>query len=247
MTTTKTREVYEFIMNHAEKNTTTTYQEIALACALTAAGNQMGAVLSPILSNIFLFCHLHDLPFLTSIVVRKSGNEQGLPGVGFWKLLSYVNNSSLYFDVANGSRARKSALTDQLQTEVWSAFSGKPTMNLDYSLLDIADAEDHVLPNMVAERMGKQVNRQPSPAIVEYNETASLSHDEVEIALEQMRKKIAKEFGVTLVQDVNGVEGPAGARYLTLRFGDFTVSTTINQISSYTADVAHNASLNEDK
>lgn len=38
--------------------------------------------------------------------------------------------------------------------------------------------------------------------------------------LEDMRKDLAKSFGVTLQEDESGKWGPIGARYLTLRLTD---------------------------
>jgi len=62
-----------------------------------------------------------------------------------------------------------------------------------------------------------------------------------------MHRRIANEFGVTLTHDTSGAWGELGKRYLTLRFGDYTVGCTINSVTSYQADVEHNASINEDK
>lgn len=249
MTISKTREVFHFIVGKAETKTITTYQEIALACDLPSSGNRMGAVLSPILSSIFLFSYLHDLPFLTSIVVRKSGNEMGLPGVGFWKLLESVSTSALHQNLDRCSRARKDVLTKGFHEEVFhvaqrGAFNTETGAKLDYSLLEIADQEEGVLEGMVQDKLGKLPKAKPAGPNYE---PASLEHQQVEGILEEMRKKIAKDFGVTVVQDCNGAHGQAGGRYMTLRFGDNEVSFTINTITSHRADVEYNSWLNEDK
>ena len=245
--TSKTRQVYNFIVNAAQQHgRTVTYQEIAQGCDLPAIGNNMSAKISPILANIFMFCMIHHLPYLTSIVVRKSGNEAGLPGSGFWKLLERVRSEAMYDAIGSGSRARKWSVTNTMQADVWRSADDFLKVNLDMSLLDIAEEEPDHLSLMVNEMIGAEVLRKPIGHAVEL-ETASLTAAETDAALEQMRQKLAQNFGVTLVQDHNGAGGPAGARYLCLRFGDFTVSTTITQVSSYTADTQHDAWMREDK
>lgn len=245
--TSKTRQVYNFIVDVAQHHgQTVTYQEIAQGCDLPAIGNNMSAKISPILANIFMFCMIHHLPYLTSIVVRKSGNEAGLPGSGFWKLLERVRSEAMYDAIGSGSRARKWSVTNTMQSDVWRSADDFLKVNLDMSLLDIAEEEPDHLSLMVNEMIGAEVLRKPIGHAVEL-ETASLTAAETDAALEQMRQKLAQNFGVTLVQDHNGAGGPAGARYLCLRFGDFTVSTTITQVSSYTADAQHDAWMREDK
>lgn len=245
-TPNQTRQVYDYITACAEKGTTSTYQEIAIACGIVSSGNRMGAVLSPILSNIFLFCLLHEMPYLTSIVVRKSGNEQGLPGGGFWKLLERTNDSAMYDAIFTGSRARKQTVTKGFQTEVFGMFRGGYKGNLDLALLDIADEESDHLALMWNQKAGKaELLRKP---VDHGGETAWLTAEQTDNILEQMREKIAREFGVTLQQDHNGAGGgDAGSRYLTLRFGDFTVSTKILSVASHKADVDLNLFLNEEK
>lgn len=248
MAYTKTQEVYRYIVNVAQQHgQTVTYQDIARACNLPDIGNNMSAKISPILANIFLFCMIHHLPYLTSIVVRKSGNEAGLPGSGFWKLLERVRSEAMYDAIGSGSRARKWSVTNNMQADVWRGAGEFLKIGLDMSLLDIAEEEPDHLSLMVNEMIGAEVLRKPVTPILQGLETASLSAAETDAALEQMRQKLAQNFGVTLVQDHNGSGGPAGARYLCLRFGDFTVSTTITQVSSYKADTAHDAWMREDK
>ena len=242
----QTRQVYDFINACAQRGVTSTYQEIAIACGIVSSGNRMGAVLSPILSNIFLFCLLNDMPYLTSIVVRKSGNEQGLPGAGFWKLLERTNDSAMYDAIFTGSRARKQTVTKELQNEVFRLFHGGLKGNITLELLDIADEEPDHLGLVWNQRAGK-ANLLRAP-VDHGGETAWLTAEQTDNILEQMRTKIAREFGVTLQQDHNGAgNGDAGSRYLTLRFGDFTVSTKILSVASHKADVDLNLFMNEDK
>lgn len=80
--------IFGILVSHAINRETTNYESLAAAVGrnLPTSGSQLGQVLSPILSNIFRWCEAHNLPYLTSIVVRKSGAQQGIPGAGFWEL-----------------------------------------------------------------------------------------------------------------------------------------------------------------
>jgi hypothetical protein len=246
-----TMNVFNFLVSKAEEGVTTTYKEVAEACSLPTTGNQLGATLSPLLSNIFLFCELHSLVKLTSIVVRKTGTEQGIPGLGFWKLLERVGpNMVMLQGIASGSVARKRAQAAQYQREVFRlAVNLKSVIadsNYDFWLLDNAENEPELLENLVLEQQGREIVKK-KPAAPEEPESALLDQDEVETALAEMHRRIANEFGVTLTHDTSGAWGELGKRYLTLRFGDYTVGCTINSVTSYKADVEHNASINEDK
>ena len=79
-----------FIIEKAMQKQTTTYQEIAIKFGLPDSGNQMGVVLSPVLRDIFFWSTNNDMPPLTAIVVRKSGQDKGQPGEGFWACLKHV-------------------------------------------------------------------------------------------------------------------------------------------------------------
>ena len=67
---------------------------------------------------------------------------------------------------------------------------------------------------------------------------AQLLREQVETHLEQVRTKLAKEFGVTVTEDTSGAWGPIGARYVTLRHNDMEVFMLIQNISSWKADKA---------
>jgi len=244
--------VFHYLSDLAVKGETTTYQDMAIALNLPAQGNNMSKVLSPILYNVFMFCVLQKLPHLTSIVVRKSGNEQGLPGMGFWKVIERTQGGAIYHEIAAGSKARKTALSNRFKQEVFTNW-GDPLFlqltlpTLDYPMLDMAEQEEEgFLENLWFERQGAKLERLKPTSRADH-ETATLSYEQTNAILEEMRQKIAKEFGVTLQDDPNGAWGQAGQRYLTLRFGDSEVSMTINTVASHKADAEHNAFLNEDK
>lgn len=247
----KTLEVFNHIVAAARKGETSTYQGLALACGLPSSGNQMSAIVSPILSNIFIFCLLHEVPYLTSIVVRKSGNEEGLPGAGFWKLLERCRPCAMYDGIGSGSRVRKQSVTNFMHGEVFAKVHMFES-NLDMDLLNIADEEPDHLASMWNEKVdalaGRPRKRPVVPVLGFVDERAYLTAQETDNIIEQMRTKIAREFGVTITQDHNGAgNGDAGSRYMTLRFGDCTVSTKILSVESHEANAEHNAFLQEDK
>lgn len=90
-----TQAITLFLIKKAQQRQTVTYQEIALEFGLPSEGNHMGRVLTPILADIFHWSlKLVDANngdptpiMLTAIVVRKSGQDKGAPGVGFWWIL----------------------------------------------------------------------------------------------------------------------------------------------------------------
>lgn len=75
-------------------------------------------------------------------------------------------------------------------------------------------------------------------------EIECLERKEVNSALEYMRTMLAKQFGVTLTEDVNGAWGPMGTHRVTLRFTDpkqkdlgmICVTMAVEELSSSTVD-----------
>lgn len=253
--------VFDFLVVKATAGQTTTYQEIALTCDLPNQGNHMSRVLSEILGNIFRWCVIKDLPHLTSIVVRKSGSEQGLPGKGFWQFVQHVaalgfGDPSEIASVYNAPRYKKAnwagayqAAVFQLKLEDWLK-AKKDNFMLERCDDDQTNLEDTMLTKLGIEpgkaNPVKEVKEVRAHEPADYT-PASLSHEQVDAALEQMRKRMASVFGVTLVQDHNGAWGMAGARHVTLRFGDFNVSLQVTQVTSHTADAQQAAWEREDK
>jgi len=74
----------------AMERRTTTYEELAGLVGIPNRGNQMAKTIGGLLTHIFHFCIEKNWPHLTSLVVRKSGTNAGLPGSGFWNLLEEV-------------------------------------------------------------------------------------------------------------------------------------------------------------
>lgn len=112
-----TKAVKSFLVAKACMGKTTTYEEIALALGLPSSGNALGATLSPILGEIFAESYVAAEPYLTAIVVRKSGQDQGLPGAGFWALfLKGMGGTEM-------SRSTKREVTEQLQRSVFQQYA----------------------------------------------------------------------------------------------------------------------------
>ena len=105
-------QIYQHLLSLAWQSRTTTYEEIALQFGLPSKGNQLGQTLSPILGRIFSFCESKKQPYLTSLVVRKSGPDKGIPGAGFWELFGVM-----YSDTP---RSMKREITENMQESVFS-------------------------------------------------------------------------------------------------------------------------------
>lgn len=71
-------------------------------------------------------------------------------------------------------------------------------------------------------------------------ETAPLEREEVDRVIAEAYKRLVPNFGVTEFQDHNGVYGPAGTRYLTLRFNRGTdtieIELVVQKVTSSKAD-----------
>lgn len=111
----KTLAVFQHLITCAVQGHTTTYQETALATGLPSEGNALGAALTPLLTDIFVWCKSNRLPHLTSLVVRKSGQDVGLPGHGFWSLMELPITTS---------RKTRASLATVLQNEVFRMYRG---------------------------------------------------------------------------------------------------------------------------
>lgn len=117
------QQIYSYLVGKALAGQTTTYEAIANEFNLPNKGNQLGRTLSPLLSSIYLFCERVQQPFLTVIVVRKSGELKGLPGEGFWSLYNGKTSPVLACTDIDDRRARVAALQEQV-FEYW-AYLGK--------------------------------------------------------------------------------------------------------------------------
>ena len=93
------------LIDHAKNQSTVTYRE--LGASLKTEGDQ----LSELLDEVSDWCIEHQEPLLTSIAVRASGREKGLPGPGFWRKYGI-----------NVSGKAKRLETYRLQGEVFSFY-----------------------------------------------------------------------------------------------------------------------------
>ena len=112
-----TKAVKLFLQAKAIQGMTTTYEEIASALNLPMSWPKLGATLSPILGAIFTEEYAAGEPHLTSIVVRKSGQDEGLPGAGFWVLIEQQRT------LVAGNRDQKRALTKNFQQAVFAHYA----------------------------------------------------------------------------------------------------------------------------
>lgn len=118
--------VFKFLVDKAIRQETTCYEDIAKAVGLPTTGNQLSMTLSVLLTDIFEWCEERRLPMLTSIVVRKSGQDQGLPGKGFWilvenKFLKKKDGEEFQFEnIVLESRHVRKILLQSYQTETFN-------------------------------------------------------------------------------------------------------------------------------
>lgn len=108
------KQIVLFLIDRAQKGTTTTYQELALEFGLPSVGNQMSSTIAPILGEILVWCHNKGLPPLTVLVVRKSGTYAGVPGKGFWVLYGKSQDEDLALLSLADAREFTRTLTDEV-------------------------------------------------------------------------------------------------------------------------------------
>lgn len=118
MADTRTMEqvIYHFLVEVAQKEETTNYLEIAERFGLPTQGNQLSAVLSPILGRIANKCIRQGRAPITVLVVRKSGADANIPGKGFWEL------HGIETEHFKKPREVKMAMTEMLSCMVFDDF-----------------------------------------------------------------------------------------------------------------------------
>ena len=121
------RLVLAFLVFKATYKQTTTYEEInehleqrGLNWMREPADITAHRELTKYLTDIFVWCRSRNIPHLTSLVVRKSGADQGLPGKGFWDLLMPVDPLQ-FVDLSD--RKTKAAMTRLFQNQVFDYYS----------------------------------------------------------------------------------------------------------------------------
>lgn len=115
------------LIMHACEGRVTTYGELAPVVGLPNKGNHMGAAMGNILGDIFRYCQDKGLPYLTSLVVYKTGGDKGIPGNLFWELYDdrvkpALPEGSGYISYANSGRQVKREMLAILQKEVFDFF-----------------------------------------------------------------------------------------------------------------------------
>lgn len=85
-----------YLSTKAWSGKTVTYEELAHRLTqhndeehapFPIAGSAMATAIAEVLTAVYDWCKEHELPELTAIVVRKSGQHKGIPGKGFWALM----------------------------------------------------------------------------------------------------------------------------------------------------------------
>lgn len=95
------------------------YKELAERLGLPTHGNALGKCLSPYLDYVNYLCRSRGMPMLSVLVIRTSGNMQGYPGEGFYKLMQ---EWSVYEPLHNSDASRK-LWTDAYTLKVFNYWS----------------------------------------------------------------------------------------------------------------------------
>jgi len=142
----------------ATEGRTTTYEDLALALGTPSSGNALGGTLGPILGDVFHWCVRTSMPMLTSLVVRKSGSDEGMPGRGFWELAQTLEGASRFKFYPEGQlvdapRKVRRVYTDLQHLQCYTFFQPLTQMDLSKSLPSVATmaeviAEEPVLDNI---------------------------------------------------------------------------------------------------
>lgn len=107
--------VFRILVSRAQRRMTITYGELASKLpGVPDTGSAMGQALLPLMLDIVNWCKARRIPPLTSLIVRKSGADEGLPGSGFWEAHG--------FDASKLSQDLKWAMTELFHEEVFDFF-----------------------------------------------------------------------------------------------------------------------------
>lgn len=112
---TKVQRTARGLIELAKEGKTITYEGVAKKVGLATSGNALGKQTSMLLLEVHEFCVLNELPPLTSLVVRKSGADEGLPGRGFWQL----------YELEDAARETKEEVLKIMHLAVFSYFKDK--------------------------------------------------------------------------------------------------------------------------
>lgn len=107
--------VFRILVSRAQRRMTITYGELASKLpGVPDTGNAMSQALLPFMLDVVNWCKARHIPPLTSLIVRKSGADEGLPGSGFWEAHG--------FDVSKMNQDVKWAMTELFHEEVFTFF-----------------------------------------------------------------------------------------------------------------------------
>lgn len=123
----------------ATEGRVTTYEDLAFALGTPTTGNALGGTLGPILGDVFHWCVRTKLPMLTSLVVRKSGADEGMPGRGFWELAQTLEPGSQFpffpeGQLADAPRKTRKVYTDLQHLQCYTFFQPLTQMDLSKAL-----------------------------------------------------------------------------------------------------------------
>lgn len=119
---------FNLLVRQATSRQTLTYKTFCMLLGLQYEDNDR-AVCTKVLRDISELCTRLSIPLLSSLVVRDSGREKGLPGPGFWKLLQEVHESDE--DYVRLPIAMKRSVHEELLDECFNGFDFDKIIELD--------------------------------------------------------------------------------------------------------------------
>lgn len=123
----------------ATEGRVTTYEDLAFTLGTPTTGNALGGTLGPILGDVFHWCVRTKMPMLTSLVVRKSGSDEGMPGRGFWELAQRLEEGARFRffpegELADAPRKTRKIYTELQHLQCYTFFQPLTQMDLSRSL-----------------------------------------------------------------------------------------------------------------
>ncbi|MBN22707.1 MAG: hypothetical protein CL678_15590 [Bdellovibrionaceae bacterium] len=118
--------VFAVLAACAAEGRTITYGQLAVQIGLPPKGNNMGMQIGTILRDVFMFCVERDMPYMTSLVVYKSGGDRGIPGGWFWQLVDETlpeENTGGVKVYTNATREQKRSVLPGMQENVYKYFA----------------------------------------------------------------------------------------------------------------------------
>jgi hypothetical protein len=114
-------DVRDYLISVAKKHDTVTYWEVQETFHLARGGHKKAKNrVGDIVGNLSEFEHSQGRPYISAIVVHKSGSDRGYPGGGFFGLTGIPKNVRRYGGYSNPLSVDEKAFASSEQARVWA-------------------------------------------------------------------------------------------------------------------------------